>query len=1317
MKPASIPANTYSSDGFFYVHVTGKNGAYDLGHKFQLTVASTGACAGVASIGSAPGPIGSTAQTVILWDSTRISGTSTEKSTLASKLATLATATGGVVVDIGTPGGRIAQLNAQADLPANVGCVYAKNLVASAIRDVVQSYRNAALQYVVLVGGDSTIPFFRYPDPSDLAPESWYVPPVKSNSPSETSLRSKFVLGQDEYGADTVLSLGGTRFPVPDLAVGRLVETASEASTMIDAYLGLSGSAVTPSRSLVTGYDFIADSAAAVQGQLSTGMLPSATTDSLINNGWTANQLRTYMLGATHYDLMYLAGHFDANSLLAADFSTTINASELAAPTVNLSNTLVWSTGCHAGYSLVDGDGISGVTQTLDWAQALARKGATLVAGTGFQYGDDALIEYSERIYTEFAHQLRVGTGAVSVGSALVKSKLAYLAATPDIKGMHEKALLTAALFGLPMFSVNMPGSRDTSATGASIVPSTSTGGIGVKYADVNVNTGGTTPHTATGVTPNASYLSGPDGTSSNPGEPALPRFVNNVGVGGQVLRGVGFRGGVFTETTGVTPLMGAPGTEFGGTQAPFSSTTFFPSRMWTASYFGDLGSGSTSLVLTPAQHKVTNVGDTTATRRAYANLDLRLFYADAGDTAAGKATAPTISNVTATVSGSIVSFSTTVLGKDAAGVDNVKNVWVTYTFGNAGCHCWKPIDLTRSVSDPTVWTGQLDLSGANGGAGANLRFILQAANGAALVGTADNAAAYFSLTTTAAPNLATSSLTINAPAINASGIYGATATVSATLMSGAVPLVGRTVVLRLGTAIQSAVTDVNGLASAALPLQDTPGATQTAAIYAGDATTGPSNASRAFSVAKLGTGLTLTTPLSGVSPGDESGVFATLKDANNQPLSGRSIIFVVGDVTHPGIARQVSTGFDGRAALGPVPALPAGGYAVSAFYSGTVTLDPWAGSPSTIVLTDPIYEPSAVGGSVLVNRIPGSVSITNVPAQLVFGTTFAPSFTILGDGIASATSSTPSICTVNGAGVVTPVGIGTCSLVPAVTQGTNYLAATGAAQSFQVVKPVTLGFTGNRFWSAGTGTSANVTFTGQITASATPAASLTNASIDFLVFASTNAGTTPNFTCHATVNSSGVATCTRSLTLDSWTMIMQVTPGSPYFTAPNSDPAVVTVYQTSTGRYATGAGWVVDPSYQNLPVAVSSTNRNGVFGFAVSYKGTSTTPIGTLTYAFRGADGYNYLIGSTSWTNGGLAFGTGTAGFSGQAKVTVINPLTGKVVAGLGGTGYTFRADVKDGSPDKFALRVFTSNGALYHQVGTTASQIAVSGGSIIVH
>ena len=110
------------------------------------------------------------------------------------------------------------------------------------------------------------------------------------------------------------------------------------------------------------------------------------------------------------------------------------------------------------------------VTQTLDWAQAFARKRATLIAGTGYQYGDTDFLEYSERLYRNFARELRAGTGAVSVGEALVRAKLDYLATTPDVRGLHEKALLEAAVFGLPMLGVNMPAGRGGSAGGGGAI-------------------------------------------------------------------------------------------------------------------------------------------------------------------------------------------------------------------------------------------------------------------------------------------------------------------------------------------------------------------------------------------------------------------------------------------------------------------------------------------------------------------------------------------------------------------------------------------------------------------------------------------------------------------------------------------------------------------------------------------------------------------------------------------------------------------------------------------------------------------------------
>ena len=120
--------------------------------------------------------------------------------------------------------------------------------------------------------------------------------------------------------------------------------------------------------------------------------------------------MKTAVTGSRH-DLIFMGGHFSANLALAADFATTMSSADVAASTANLQNSIVFSAGCHRGYNLLDADQIiRRVTQPLDWAQAFARKGATLVAGTGFQYGDDELIEYGERIYAEFAHQLRVGS-------------------------------------------------------------------------------------------------------------------------------------------------------------------------------------------------------------------------------------------------------------------------------------------------------------------------------------------------------------------------------------------------------------------------------------------------------------------------------------------------------------------------------------------------------------------------------------------------------------------------------------------------------------------------------------------------------------------------------------------------------------------------------------------------------------------------------------------------------------------------------------------------------------------------------------------
>ena len=141
-----------------------------------------------------------------------------------------------------------------------------------------------------------------------------------------------------------------------------------------------------------------------------------------------------------------------------------------------------------------------------------------------------------------------------------MRSKQIYLASTPDIRGLHEKALLESAIFGLPMLKVNMPGTRDTTSGPGSIIGGTN--GFEGTPVRSSASSGRTCRHHVApdvhsvamkdlaGGTATATYYSGTNGVVTNPGEPAIPLEARNVTVPGRVLRGVGFRGGSYIDKT-----------------------------------------------------------------------------------------------------------------------------------------------------------------------------------------------------------------------------------------------------------------------------------------------------------------------------------------------------------------------------------------------------------------------------------------------------------------------------------------------------------------------------------------------------------------------------------------------------------------------------------------------------------------------------------------------------------------------------------------------------------------------------------------------
>ena len=1054
--------NTWNRTGYFYARVAGRNGAFDSSTPFRLSVAKGATtCTGVTdtTLASRPAQPNSGLKTVIVTDSSKVALDSTlpgpEGATLRDKLSAFASRAEvlGVLIDM-KDDARVHALRQQA--AANPACPFAKNLLAEEIKSVIDAYRANPLQYVVLVGNDDAIPFFRSPDQAGLAPESGFVPPVESNSSSEASLRLDFVLSQDRYGSKTTISLPWNDFPVPGLAVGRLVESASDIAGLLDAYVQVSAT-VEPRSTLVTGYDFLEDAATGVKEELDAGTglgsVSGVVSDVLITpNGkspqdpasWKAADLRAKLFGSRH-DVIFLAGHFSANSALAADFSTSVLTTELAAATNDFTNTIVFSAGCHSGYNLVDADAIAGVTLPLDWAQAFARKRATLIAGTGYQYGDTDFLEYSERLYKGFAQQLRAGSAgtAVSVGAALVQAKLAYLATTPDIRGLHEKALLQATLFGLPMLSVNMPAGRGaipgtSPAVSPDPVPGPSPAAtLGLRTKDIGVAPG-LTPHTQalknleTGTDVVAGWFSGPDGVISKAGEPALPLAVVNVTPDDArlVLRGIGYRGGTFVDSAAMFPFSGAPTTETRGVHVPFLSPVDYPATMWTPNYFGALaGTGGTQLLVTPVQHRAASVVDGTSIERLHTAMNLRLFYSGNLSQAA-LSDGPSIIAVDALTDAGGMTFTVQVVGDPAAAI---YQVWITYT-GN-GMNAWTSLDLEQcartgsptptlpavcgTTEDSRSWKARLASPPSN------LKFFVQAANGVGLVSRNDNLGAYFSV---AAPTPTATKITLVSPPTSAT--VGDSVDVTARLTyAGGAAIGGKVVAVSAGGVSQLGATGADGSATVKMPVVATAGVYQIAAVFAGDSTFQPSSTASTVTFVKAAA---TTTPVSPSVASAGVNVSAALAGTTTAPQQ----VSVAFTVTGPSGTTTIYATTDnlGNAVLPPPSGLPAGDYTVTqATFGGDGTY-----APTSIALSQ-TFTVAKINQSIAFDPLPNRS--TGDPDFLVFA--------IASSGLPVAFGASGN-CTVAGS-TVHLTGSGSCTITANQAGDANTNAAAPVARSFAI--------------------------------------------------------------------------------------------------------------------------------------------------------------------------------------------------------------------------------------------------------------------------
>jgi hypothetical protein len=984
-----IRFNTYSRSGEYYIRVRGQNGVYSTAAPFDLTVAiQQDLCSGVIDLNTTPATttaaVSGTPSSLLVWDRGRMPGTETEKSALATALASFAAAVNGVVVNVGADV-RINALNAQAD--ANPFCPIAKNLVAEAIRHLIRTYRAAAptLADITLIGSDHVIPFFRSDDRALLASEASYFPPVRDGTQSQSSLRYAQLLSQDRYGSSARLVLATGPYDLPEIAVGRLVETAAEVRDYLDTYAALfngtatAGTVPTPRSAFVAGYDFLADSAEAMSAEFAAGLGPVATVRSLISAadlppafGWTANQLRAAFLGSRH-DLSYLAGHFSTAGALAADYATRFRARELDESAVNLAYALILSPGCHSGYNTVDGDAILNVTEQPDWAQAFARKRALWVAGTGYQYGDTDFVEYTERLLLELARALRTGAGPVTLGGAMVAAKRRYLADTPIMRGIHEKTLLVLTLYGLPMVKFDLPGTRLAPPAPVSDVAAVAavTGGPGAAHglgrAEFSFNPLLTrvdkTLHVVGGTgTVVASYFTGSDGVVSIPGEPVRPRESFNVSRPEGLVRGVGFRGARYVDLAGFRPFTGAPATETRGVHGRFSTEVFYPVRPWnlnqTSEHWGT--GGMSKFTAFPTQFVSDGPDAVLGTLRRYEQMQFTLYYCPATSSAA-LANAPALNVIASSVGATAITFSVEAAATAGAGV---QEVWITYTGlpGSPHYGAWQSLTLTAPANATGIgtWTGTLPLGGASA---EQIRFMVQAVNGFGAVTQNTNFGRCYQPGTSTLDGVGMTStptaVALLAP-VPATGTYRSSVSLQARLAGpSGEGISGRRIHFRIGPVVESGLTDLTGVASATLSLGATPGAYSIEVSFAGDATYQNSSDARPFTITKAPTTLTFE---SGAFVVDSAHLVVSLRASDRTPLKERTVVFILDNGTTRTAVAEITDGA-GQARLTNTTSAP-GTYLVTVHFGQPVTLP----DGSTATLGDPLYAGCSASKSVTVS-------------------------------------------------------------------------------------------------------------------------------------------------------------------------------------------------------------------------------------------------------------------------------------------------------------------------------------------------------------
>lgn len=602
------------------------------------------------------------------------------------------------------------------------------NQVTAAIRGVIMTYlqQRAGVENIVLFGDDQLLPFRRIRDHTTISryPEQKYGG-VNDEHPTGAALRANYFLTDDYYADRDPTPFRGRELYIPDLAIGRLIETPDEIIAFIDEFLD--NSQITLGQVLVTGYDFVKDTARANCRDWRAELGPGSVDCSLIGDSWTADDLRARQLtAAPPFKVQSINGHAD-HYREGAPHGQPIDAGEISSASSDLSRGLIYTLGCHSGLNVPPENGAG----SLDLAQAFARKKANYVANTGYAWGLHIGIGLSEKLMRLYTDELRRGESA-SMGQALAAAKRRYHQEDWPFTSFDEKILEESIFYGLPMYRLNTSsvfGPTDdpfpsvditSSLPGAFGDETVVSGTVDIQLTDAL----GPSDVMSRAVTADGVYYLLDGHAHAVSGQPVQPLLYADVTAAGWPARSVIFRGGEYETLTDFDPVVVSPVNDYltQTTEAAFDDPGWYPGVPAGLQNQG----GRTSLVAQMGQYHPAAGHDPSAGQaRLYSSMELDLYYSLSTDQ-----TPPRF-----TVVDGLYDRATGQVNLKVGAIDwtGVQRAVATYTRGDGR---WDSVELSfdRRLHK---WTGSFP-------GDTDSRYLVQVMDGAGNVAQATNKGLYY---------------------------------------------------------------------------------------------------------------------------------------------------------------------------------------------------------------------------------------------------------------------------------------------------------------------------------------------------------------------------------------------------------------------------------------------------------------------------------------------------------------------------------------------------------------------------------------------